>query len=785
MVSDGYFPEKVGGSYRYLAGLSRELVRRGHNIHVIVPKIEDGLSDTETINSVTIHRYRYSKTSPLINLISQIINSRKIFNKILTEAKPSLINFHHALPSLGIVKLKSIKNIPKVFTFYGPWGEEYRARDNTSLLSNIHTKLMLFFEKYVISKCRSVLVLSEFSKFQLKEIHGIPSERIFVIPSGLDISSFSPGDKMAARKRLNISEDSKILLTIRRLDPRMGLDVLLRAFKIVAAKVNGVRLLIGGTGPSLSALIKLRDELELTDSVDFIGHISEENLPYYYRAADISILPSRELEGFGIMTIESLSCGTPIIGTPVGGTVEILEKVDKRLLFKDNQIGHMAEKIISVISGEEKNILSEGDRYRKIIEENYRWDYIAQRAEDYYLNISRKKILIIDSASEIGGAEIFLLRFLEKLDKKKYIPQFLLLQKEGKLSNELLKMGYKITNVSINFSVWRKGQSKFNTIKLIISGIKSIPQLLQTALMIKRMKIDIIQTSCNKSHIFGTVLAFFTGIPVLWTLHDFISKEHFPFLLRKLLVFFSFFAGRIIAFSDAVSRQFACEGAPPEKIVTIHHGIDADNFRGKAKGNIRKELGIPESKKVITLIGRISYWKGQEYFVKGIPKIIARYPDALFLIVGDAIFGETAVKQKIEKLIIDMGLTDYCIMTGWRNDIPDILKETDILVHASSSPEPFGLILLEGMAMGKPVIATKAGGVAEIVVNDVTGLLVSPADSNAIADAVIYILSNPETGGKMGRAGQERVERLFDVKIMVKKIEKVYDEISYKSSPGR
>ena len=126
------------------------------------------MSDTETINSVTIHRYRYSKTSPLINLISQIINSRKIFNKILTEAKPSLINFHHALPSLGIVKLKSIKNIPKVFTFYGPWGEEYRARDNTSLLSNIHTKLMLFFEKYVISKCRSVLVLSEFSKFQLK-----------------------------------------------------------------------------------------------------------------------------------------------------------------------------------------------------------------------------------------------------------------------------------------------------------------------------------------------------------------------------------------------------------------------------------------------------------------------------------------------------------------------------------------------------------------------------------------------------------------------------------------
>src|SRR3989338_8822149 len=502
MVSDGYFPEKVGGSYRYLAGLSRELVRRGHNIHVIVPKIEDGLSDTETINSVTIHRYRYSKTSPLINLISQIINSRKIFNKILTEAKPSLINFHHALPSLGIVKLKSIKNIPKVFTFYGPWGEEYRSRDNTSLLSNIHTKLMLFFEKYVISKCRSVLVLSEFSKFQLKEIHGVKSEKVSVIPSGLDISSFSLGDKMAARKRLNIFEDSKILLTIRRLDPRMGLDVMLRAFTIITAKIKGVRLLIGGTGPSLSALIKLRDELELTDSVDFIGHISEENLPYYYRAADISILPSRELEGFGLMTIESLSCGTPVIGTPVGSTTEILGKFEEKLLFKDSNADSMAEKIIDIFYGDDKDILYMSKKCRSFVEENYNWSKIVQLVDEFYLLTGRKRILVIDSASEIGGAEIFLLRFLEKLDKKKYIPQFILLQKEGRLSNELLEMGYQITNVSIDFSAWRKGQSKFNTIKLIISGIKSIPQLLQTVLMIKRMEINIIQTSCNKSHIF-------------------------------------------------------------------------------------------------------------------------------------------------------------------------------------------------------------------------------------------------------------------------------------------
>ena len=109
MVSDGYFPERVGGSYRYLSGLSRELVRRGHQVHVLVPKIEKPLSDIETIDGVVIHRFEYIRVLPLVSFLSQVINSRRMFKKILREVKPSMISFHHALPSFGIVTLKSIK----------------------------------------------------------------------------------------------------------------------------------------------------------------------------------------------------------------------------------------------------------------------------------------------------------------------------------------------------------------------------------------------------------------------------------------------------------------------------------------------------------------------------------------------------------------------------------------------------------------------------------------------------------------------------------------------------
>ena len=813
MVSDGYFPERISGSYRYLTALSMELTKRGHEVHVIIPKSAEGLKENEIINGVVMHRFNYNRRLPVISFLSQIIGSRRKFKEILREIKPSLINFHHALPSIGIISIKQIKRIPMVYTFYGPWGEEYSIRNKPSLLSYLYAKIMLFFENYVLKRCKRFLVLSEFSRKQLNEIHGIPLERISIILAGLDIDFFSPGSKMDARRRLNIPEKCKVLLTVRRLDPRMGLDILLKAFKIVKEQIGEIRLIIVGSGPSLVALKKLRDDLGISDSVDFAGFATEEELVFFYRAADMTVIPSKGLEGFGLMTIESLSCGIPVMGTPIGSTIEILGTFNKNLLFTGIHPDSMAEKIIQVFSSDADSILPTGEECRSYIKKNYRMDEMVKNVEDFYFETLKKKILIIDSASEIGGAEIFLLRFIERLNMKKYQPLFFLLQKEGRLSEELLKRRYSVTSIAVELSTWRKpvpecfpaycpcslpqGQALqghayqgggasnrillvpeiFNWGKVFSMGVKTIPQLFKIFFQIKKMDVDIIQTSCNKSHIFGTIFAVFSGIPVLWTLHDYISKEHFSFPLRKLLVIFSLFSDRIVAFSYAVRNQFISEGAQAKKIVTVHYGIDAANFRGEAKEGIRREFKISEKTKVITVIGRISYWKGQEYLIRSIPKIIRSFPDSKFLIVGDAIFGEMTVKRDMEKLIRDTGLTDYCIMSGWRNDIPGILMGTDILVHTSSRPEPFGLVLLEGMAMGKPIVATNMGGVTEIIFHGITGLLVRPADSDAIAEAVINLLLNPAEADRMGRAGQERVERFFDIGVMSKKIEMVYDEI--------
>ena len=513
MVSDGYFPERIGGSYRYLTALSMELTKRGHEVHVIIPKSAEGLKENEIINGVVMHRFNYNRRLPAISFLSQIIGSRRKFKEILREIKPSLINFHHALPSIGIISIKLIKMIPKVYTFYGPWGEEYSIRNKPSLLSNLYTKIMLLFENYVLKRCKRFLVLSEFSRKQLNEIHRIPLERISVIRAGLDIDFFSPGSKMDARRRLNIPEKCKVLLTVRRLDPRMGLDILLKAFKIVIEQIGEIRLIIVGSGPELMALKKLRDDMGISDSVDFAGFAAEEELVYFYRAADMTVIPSKGLEGFGLMTIESLSCGTPVIGTPVGSTIEILGTFNKNLLFSGIQSDSIAEKIIQVFSGDSDGKLPTGEECRSYIKKNYRIDEMVKNVEDFYFETLKKKILIIDSASEIGGAEIFLLRFIERLNRNKYQPLFFLLQKGGRLSEELLKRGYSVTGITVDLSAWRKpvpesspdyyflgqvyqgrGASK-RVLKVFSMGVKTIPQLFKIFFHIKKMDVDIIQTS--------------------------------------------------------------------------------------------------------------------------------------------------------------------------------------------------------------------------------------------------------------------------------------------------
>jgi SAM-dependent methyltransferase len=186
-------------------------------------------------------------------------------------------------------------------------------------------------------------VLSDYSASLLWRLYRIGGERVVRIPGGVDLERFCPADPTAVRRRLGLPPTRPVVFTLRNLEPRMGLDRLLAALDRVRHRVPDVLLLIGGEGSQRDALQAEATARGLDRHVRFLGYVPEGELPLHYQAADAFLLPTRELEGFGLVTLEALACGTPVLGTPVGATPELLRTLAPSLVFRDASVEAMAD----------------------------------------------------------------------------------------------------------------------------------------------------------------------------------------------------------------------------------------------------------------------------------------------------------------------------------------------------------------------------------------------------------------------------------------------------------
>jgi glycosyltransferase involved in cell wall biosynthesis len=207
--------------------------------------------------------------------------------------------------------------------------------------------------------------------------------KVSIIPSGVDIHRFSPvSDKNPIRDRLGIPREIPILFTVRNLMPRMGLENLIQAMAQVRDAFLGqdIRLYIGGKGPLRELLMSRIMELGLNHQVYLLGSITEEELPSYYQACDYFILPTEELEGFGLVTLEALATNTPVIGTPVGATPEILKQFNPNLLTHGILPDDIASTIIQCIQKRDQ-LLNHWDS-RSLVEKKYSWETVTAQVID-------------------------------------------------------------------------------------------------------------------------------------------------------------------------------------------------------------------------------------------------------------------------------------------------------------------------------------------------------------------------------------------------------------------
>jgi glycogen synthase len=278
--------------------------------------------------------------------------------------------------------LPKLSRMNHVVHFHGPWAAETAIEQRLQI--NVAMKRAI--ESAVYSSAKAFVTLSQAFKDLLTAEYRIDSARVHVIPGGVDLQRFSPGDQIAAREQLGWPEDIRILFCVRRLVRRMGLENLLNAFAEVAREHPDAMLVIGGTGPLRDELEVKSKDLDLSLRIRFTGFIPETDLPLAYRAADLSILPSQSLEGFGLTAVESLACGTPVLVTPVGGLPEVVKQLDTRLILPDKGADAMADRLHLFLSGALS--LPSAEECSQYVRSNFSWPTIAERIRALYWQVA-------------------------------------------------------------------------------------------------------------------------------------------------------------------------------------------------------------------------------------------------------------------------------------------------------------------------------------------------------------------------------------------------------------
>jgi len=373
---------------------SKGLSEIGSSVVVITRKAKPDLLDRQKLSGMNICRYEWNMQNPVQSLWQARKKIRLYLDAQYREdLKPfDLVIIHQPLTVRLIGAHPAIHGSPWLYNYHSPWGEEFMIKASHNGDSNIGgkiravvvPKLLDRIERNTLQRCRKIVVLSQFMRSKLEHLHG-HTGKIELIPGGVDTQTFKPAaDRKRVREKLGLPADKILLLTVRNLRPRMGLSNLITAISLCGPLRSKLHLIIAGSGQLSEKLKKQSEKMGLSNEIIFPGRISEENLATYYQAADVFILPTRKLEGFGLATLEALASGLPVIGTPVGATPEIINQFGKEWLSEDSSANSLAQKIIERVNW----IIAHPQKYHFLrqylqttVDQKYGWPNIISQWE--------------------------------------------------------------------------------------------------------------------------------------------------------------------------------------------------------------------------------------------------------------------------------------------------------------------------------------------------------------------------------------------------------------------
>jgi glycosyltransferase involved in cell wall biosynthesis len=745
MLGKGWFPDEVGGLDRYYRDLLEHLPEAGGVV------IGSGAAPSPArVRRVSEH--------------SRPLPARLFaFWRAAQRAAGSIdvVDAHFALYALAPIWIGRLRRKPVIVHFQGPWADENIAAGDRSRARHA---ARLLLERAVYRRADQAIVLTSAFRQVLVERYGVSPWIIHVVPPGVDLARFASGAAGDARQQLGIAPDPFVAVAVRRLMPRMGLELLLEAWRAAIDDLPpGSQLLIAGEGPLRDRLAASADTLGLNGNVRLLGRIPDHQLVALYNAADIAVVPTLEHEGFGLVVIEAAACGTPSVVTAVGGLPEAVAALDDSLIVPPGDRDALRDRILRAQSDRPSEAATRQHAQR------YNWSAVADRhraiarAATAGTADRRVKVVYLDHVARLSGAEIALLRLLPHLDR---IRPHVILAEDGPLVERLHLAGISTEILPLGDAARHLRKADVRTRGVTPGAAATTTSyVLRLAARLRQLRPDLVHTNSLKAGVYGSVAAKLAGIPVIWHVRDRISEDYLPPAAVKLVRrMSSHLATAIVANSRAT---MATLGAPTKPIViysVLPEVVSAVPQR-------EREAGAPLT---FGIVGRLAPWKGQDLFLRAFANA---FPDGdeRAVVIGGALFGEDDYARSLADAASELGVSERVEFRGHRADVWDELSRLDVLVHASLTPEPFGQVVLEGMAAGVPVIAAGAGGPAEMIDDGVTGLLYEPRDVTDLADSMIR-LRDETLRARLAAAARQGLGR-YSPTVVAAQLQELYEQV--------
>jgi glycosyltransferase involved in cell wall biosynthesis len=403
------------------------------------------------------------------------------------------------------------------------------------------------------------------------------------------------------------------------------------------------------------------------------------------------------------------------------------------------------------------------------------------------------RLLFVDTAPSAGGSVVSLYELLRNLDRSvfepvvvtyaphAYVERFRALGLDVIVWNVYDQRNHRLAWVKeargSGFLRWLRrlpwGERLYHGLGfLMLLGRRVWPRARALRDVIRQEDIALVHTNIRVGHDReGILAARMAGIPCVAHIRDFEQLNWFDrWLARRVEAF--------IYISKAIQRCHLQAGVSRSKGHVVYNAVDNAAFAGPFdRLGMRTGLGLEADDLAVGLVARLERWKGHEVFLRAMALVKETVPQARGIVIGDAVPYDLDYGPSLVALRDELGLSGQVIFSPFQQDMPATMAALDLLVLASTSPEPFGRVLIEAMAAGKPVIATDAGAAQEIITHGVHGLLVPPGDVQALANAVVQILTQPTMAREMGQKGRTRARQEFGVRRYVDSVQGVYHEL--------